>query len=369
MPSSPTYRPIRLVISGGGTGGHLFPAIAIAQQVQALQPASKVLFVGAQGKMEMEKVPKYGYEIKGLPIAGFNRQNKLKNLGLPFKILKSLWLSRRIVKQFAPQVAVGVGGYASGPLLWAAEKAGIPALLQEQNSYAGVTNKLLAAKAQKICVAFPDMERFFPAEKLEYTGNPIRESLTARGKKESLHQWKLPANKPTLLIIGGSLGARTINEAIEHDLSAFTQANINVIWQTGKFYYDGISSRNPELPENIKVQAFIDDMSSAYGAADVVISRAGALSIAEILALGKASILVPSPNVAEDHQTRNAESLIAQNAAVMVTDQDAPNSLVAQALALLQNPEQRDKMAQNALKMAKPDAALHIAQLVYAIAK
>lgn len=365
---NPSYQPIRMIISGGGTGGHLFPAIAIAQKVMELSPESEVRFVGALGKLEMEKVPKYGFQITGLNIAGLQRKNMLKNLSLPFKIISSLAKARGIVKTFKPHIAVGVGGYASGPLLWAAEKKKVPTLLQEQNSFPGITNKLLAPKAKKICVAFSGMEKFFQKEKLVITGNPIRENLVASGKTEACQALGLDPSKPTILSIGGSLGAGTINKALEAGLPQFVNADVNLIWQTGKYYISGIEERVGTQPDNIKISAFIEDMGQAYSAADLVISRAGALSISEITALKKPSLLVPSPNVAEDHQTKNAMALVNEKAALLVKDADAGNDLVSTALELVSNQEKLSELSDNANKMAKHEAALHIANEIFKLA-
>ncbi|MCB0738412.1 MAG: undecaprenyldiphospho-muramoylpentapeptide beta-N-acetylglucosaminyltransferase [Bacteroidetes bacterium] len=359
------YKPIKMIISGGGTGGHLFPAIAIAQKVMELSPESEVMFVGALGKIEMEKVPQYGYPIEGLNIAGIQRSNMLKNLSLPGKILGSIRKSKRIVKQFKPNIAVGVGGYASGPLLWVAERKGIPTLLQEQNSYPGITNKLLAGKAHKICVAFPGMEKFFKAKKLVLTGNPVRENLKPQSQAEALEKLGLDPNKKTILSIGGSLGARTINNAIEQRIDEIKAANVNFIWQTGKYYVAGIKERVTNVPDNIKISAFIDDMSTAYAAADLVISRAGALSISEITYLSKPSILVPSPNVAEDHQTKNAMVLVNEQAAKMVKDVDAVESLIPTALELLNDQVELNKLSEKANGLAKRNAAQEIAEEIF----
>lgn len=306
---------LRVIISGGGTGGHIFPAVSIANEIRAKRPDAKILFVGAEGRMEMQRVPAAGYEIKGLPIAGFNRKNLLKNIPVLFKIMKSRSMARQIIRDFRPQVAVGVGGYASGPTLNVAESMGIPTLLQEQNSYAGVTNKLLAKKARKICVAYEGMDRFFPADKILFTGNPVRQNLLdcKVTKEDAVRSFGLVPGKQTILIVGGSLGARTLNDSILGNLPLVKQqSKVQFIWQTGKYYSEEIKAELARrgCPENLKVMDFISDMSQAYAAADLVISRAGAGSISEFCLLGKPVILVPSPNVAEDHQTKNALALV-----------------------------------------------------------
>lgn len=365
-----TYPTIRMVISGGGTGGHLFPAIAIAQKVKELSPDSEVLFVGAEGKIEMEKVPKYGYKIEGLWISGFHRGQLLRNVNLPFKVISSLLKARRIVKSFKPQIAVGVGGYASGPLLFMAGKSGVPTLLQEQNSYPGVTNKLLAGKAKKICVAFPGMEKFFDKNKLVETGNPVRTNIKRISKAEASEELGFDANKPTILVIGGSLGARSINNALEANLKMLKQSDVQVLWQCGKIYIDGLKERiGKELPSNILLTDFINDMDVAYGAADLVVSRAGALSISEITYLAKPSIMVPSPNVAEDHQTKNAMVLSNSQAAQLVLDKDAKETLIPTMLDLVKQPSELQTMASHAEKLAKPDAALHIVNEIFSLVK
>jgi len=366
LSDSKTYPAIKMVISGGGTGGHLFPAIAIAQKVKLLSPQSEVLFVGAKGKMEMEKVPKYNFPIKGLWISGFNRQKMSRNISLPFKVISSLWNAMGIVRRFKPDIAVGVGGYASGPLLWAAGRKGIPTMLQEQNSFPGVTNKMLAPKARKICVAFKGMDRFFPEEKLVLTGNPIRENIQELSASEARKNLGFAQDKKTILLIGGSLGARTLNDAMVNGLDDLLQSNVQILWQTGKLYYEEIMDKvGSRLNGNIKPTAFIDNMDTAYAAADLVISRAGALSISELTFLGKASILVPSPNVAEDHQTKNAMALVETGAAKLVKDKDAKTELVPTALQLLEDEEQLLSLASKSKALAMPDAATHIAHELF----
>ena len=357
----------KFIISGGGTGGHIYPAIAIANAIKEKQPNAEILFVGANGKMEMEKVPKAGYEIIGLDIAGLQRKLTVKNLSFPFKLFKSLKRAKQIVKDFNPDVAIGVGGYASGPLLRQAGKLGIPTLLQEQNSYPGITNKLLARKAKKICVAYDKMERFFEESKTVFTGNPVRkEILNIGGKKEKgLAHFGLEEGKKTLLIIGGSLGARTVNNSIKNAAERLNENGIQVLWQTGKYYYSEMKSFVEEKGyENIKVHDFIYEMDLAYATADLVVSRAGALSISELCLVGKPTILVPSPNVSEDHQTKNAMALVNHNAAVLVTDADAPEILGQEVVELINNKEKLTKLSVNIISFGRPNAAETIANEV-----
>lgn len=359
---SKTVNNPRILISGGGTGGHVYPALAIADAIKARYNGAVIEFVGAEGRMEMEKVPQYGYKIHGLNIAGFQRKNLLKNIWLPFKILSSLNKARSIVKTFKPDAVIGVGGYASGPLLQVAAGRGIPALIQEQNSYPGITNKLLAKKAKKICVAYPGMEKFFPAEKLVMTGNPVRNfrPLDAGQKPEAYKYFSLDPNKKTVLVIGGSLGARTINEAILHHLEEIKKADFQLLWQTGKFYFESIKQQAGELPSSIRIQPFIDRMDFAYGIADVIVSRAGAISISELSLLGKACVLVPSPNVAEDHQTKNARVLSDSSAALLVPDALAKEELLNKVTALLDSETDRKKLEHNIKEFGRPDAANHV---------
>jgi len=363
---------LRVIISGGGTGGHIFPAVSIANAIKALRPDAKILFVGALGRMEMQRVPAAGYEIKGLPIQGFDRKNLLKNFKVLFKIWKSQRMAKQIIKEFRPQVAVGVGGYASGPTLNMAAAKGIPCLLQEQNSYAGVTNKLLAKKASKICVAYEGMERFFPAEKIMLTGNPVRQQLldTHISRDEALAAFGLDTTKKTVLIVGGSLGARTMNESVLQHLDLIRQSEVQFIWQTGKYYSAEISERmkGQELP-NLVVTDFISDMGAAYKAADVVVSRAGAGSISEFCLLGIPVILVPSPNVAEDHQTKNAMALVNKQAAIYVKDADAPQQLIQMALDVVRDTAKLQSLHENILKMALPASAEIIAKEVIKLAE
>ncbi len=367
------HEELRVIISGGGTGGHIFPAVSIANAVRALRPDAKILFVGAEGRMEMQRVPAAGYEIKGLPICGFDRKNLLKNVKVLYKIWKSQCMARQIIKDFHPQVAVGVGGYASGPTLNKAASMGIPCLIQEQNSYAGVTNKLLAKKARKICVAYEGMERFFPADKILLTGNPVRQALLDSNatREEALHTFGLSPAKKTVLLVGGSLGARTINESVIQHLKEIEASGLQFIWQTGKYYSQSISQQLQEKgqPKNLIVTDFINDMAAAYKAADLVISRAGASSISEFCLIGKPVILVPSPNVAEDHQTKNAMALVRRNAALFVSDANAPQQLISLAIETVKNENQLSTLHENILKMALPDSAAIIAKEVIALAE
>lgn len=364
---------LRVIISGGGTGGHIFPAVSIANEIRAKRPDAKILFVGAEGRMEMQRVPAAGYEIKGLPIAGFNRKNLLKNIPVLFKIMKSRSMARQIIRDFRPQVTVGVGGYASGPTLNVAESMGIPTLLQEQNSYAGVTNKLLAKKARKICVAYEGMERFFPADKILFTGNPVRQNLLdcKVTKEDAVRSFGLVPGKQTILIVGGSLGARTLNDSILGNLPLVKQqSKVQFIWQTGKYYSEEIKAELARrgCPENLKVMDFISDMSQAYAAADLVISRAGAGSISEFCLLGKPVILVPSPNVAEDHQTKNALALVQKNAALYIADADARRTLLPKAINTVSDLEKLESLSRNVIALARPNAASDIADEVIKLA-
>ncbi|MFN8349777.1 MAG: undecaprenyldiphospho-muramoylpentapeptide beta-N-acetylglucosaminyltransferase [Spirosomataceae bacterium] len=357
----------KIIISGGGTGGHIYPAIAIANALKAIDPTIQILFVGALGKMEMEKVPRAGYEIIGLPIAGIKRELSVDNISFPFKLTRSLLKARSIIKSFKPDIAIGVGGFASGPLLMIASLLGIPTLIQEQNSYAGVTNKLLAKRAKAICVAYPNMDTFFPKNKLKLTGNPVRNDiLEVKSKKEQVYaHFGLQPNHKTLLIIGGSLGAKTINESIEAGLKLIIDSGYQVLWQTGKPYFE----RAKTAIENLKTpyaQAFdfIYEMDLAYALADVVVSRAGALSVSELCLVEKPAILVPFPYASEDHQTKNAMSLVEQNAALLVKDKNANEELVQTALRLLQDADKQLELSKNIKKLAKPNAAVEIAETV-----
>ncbi|HVW97957.1 MAG TPA: undecaprenyldiphospho-muramoylpentapeptide beta-N-acetylglucosaminyltransferase [Mucilaginibacter sp.] len=361
----------RIIISGGGTGGHIFPAVAIANALKAIDPATEILFVGAKGRMEMEKVPAAGYKIIGLDIRGIQRKSVWKNLMFPVKLLMSVRKAAGIIKEFKPDAAVGVGGYASGPLLYAASTMGVPYLIQEQNSYAGITNKWLGKKAGKICVAFDGMEAFFSFEKILKTGNPIRrDSVNIAGKHmQALELYKLSAFKKTILVIGGSLGAGTLNKSIMAGLDKLIAADVQVVWQTGKFYYKGIIEKLGEnYHPDIRIVEFLNRMDLAYAAADVIISRAGAGTIAELYMVKKPVILVPSPNVAEDHQTKNALALVQENAAVLVPDRDAEAKLVDRVIELLKDKESQRKLSDNIGKMAMPDADEVIANEVLKLA-
>ena len=362
---------LRVIISGGGTGGHIFPAVSIANAIKAMHPDAKILFVGALGRMEMQRVPAAGYEIKGLPICGLDRKNLLKNVKVLYKIWKSQRMAKKIIKDFRPQVAVGVGGYASGPTLNKAAAMGIPCLIQEQNSYAGVTNKLLAKKAEKICVAYEGMERFFPAEKIILTGNPVRQALleTTITREDAIRSFGLDPEKKTILLVGGSLGARTINESMLRHLDLIKESGLQFIWQTGKYYSAEIAERlkGQDLP-NLKVTDFITDMGSAYRAADLVISRAGASSISEFCLIGKPVILVPSPNVAEDHQTKNALALSTRGAAIYIKDAEAPDILLQTAIETVNDADKLKSLSENVLKLALPDSANIIAKEVINLA-
>lgn len=365
---------LRIIISGGGTGGHIFPAISIANAIKAKRPDAKILFVGALGKMEMQRVPAAGYEIKGLPICGFDRKHLLKNVVVLFKIWKSERMAKRIIKNFKPMAAVGVGGFASGPTLNMCAAKGIPCLIQEQNSYAGVTNKLLAKKAAKICVAYDNMERFFPKDKIVMTGNPVRQNVlnVKLTPQEARKAFGLDPDKKTILLVGGSLGARTVNESVrQHFDTVKANPDIQFIWQTGKYYNEemkqALDAYGP-LP-NLKQMDFIADMGAAYKASDLVISRAGASSISEFCLIGKPVILVPSPNVAEDHQTKNAMALVNKNAAVYVKDSEAPDVLLKQAISIVRDDKQLASLAQNIAKLGLKDSADIIADEVIKLAQ
>ena len=364
---------INVLVSGGGTGGHIFPALSIANEVRRRYPDARILFVGAEGRMEMEKVPAAGYNIIGLPVSGFDRKHLLRNFKVMARLLKSMRLAKNILKDFKPAIAIGVGGYASGPMLKEAQKQGIPTLLQEQNSYAGVTNKLLAAKADCICVAYEGMERFFPQDKIVLTGNPVRRNLLECGAspEQARQAMGMDPNKKTILIIGGSLGARTINNAIIDGLAKIGEAyDVQVIWQTGKIYDQQCrEALDASGVKNVAQMAFISNMDMAYRAADLVVSRAGASSISELQLLGKAAILVPSPNVAEDHQTKNALALSTRDAAILVPDADASAQLVDTMLATVADGEKIATLSGNVLQMALRDAAEHIVDEVEKIIK
>ena len=364
---------IRIIISGGGTGGHIFPAVSIANAIKELHPEAEILFVGAEGRMEMHRVPAAGYPIKGLPVAGFDRKNLLKNIPVLIKLFKSQRMDRKIAKDFRPHAAVGVGGYASGPTLKVAGSMGIPTLLQEQNSYAGVTNKLLAKQAKKICVAYGGMERFFDKDKIILTGNPVRQGLLnpTTTREEAIASFGLDPEKRTVLILGGSLGARTINQCIINNLDKVKNSGVQFIWQTGKIYIEEARSavaRAGELPM-LHVTDFISDMAIAYSAADLVISRAGAGSISEFCLLQKPVILVPSPNVAEDHQTKNALALVNKNAALYVKDADAQDLLLDKAIETVNQPGLLKNLSKNIAELAFTDSANVIAKEVLKLAE
>jgi len=361
----------RVIISGGGTGGHIFPAIAIANALRRVEPACEILFVGATGRMEMEKVPAAGYKIVGLNISGMQRGSIIKNLALPFKVIDSVQRAMKLITDFKPDVVVGVGGYASGPILFAASWKKVPYLIQEQNSYAGITNKRLGKKAAKICVAFDGMEEFFPADRILKTGNPVRKEVVDIYNKHfhGAELLKLDPLKKTILVTGGSLGAGTLNKSIEKHLQEFIDRDVQVVWQTGRYYYSGIMERlGANYHPNIRVLEFLNQMDLAYAAADVIISRAGAGTIAELCLIKKPVILVPSPNVAEDHQTKNALALVKNNAALLINDRSAEDTLVSAALDLLNDEDRCEQLGENIGKMALTEADERIAAEVFKLA-
>ncbi len=358
---------LKVIISGGGTGGHIFPAISIANELKERVPDVDILFVGALGRMEMERVPAAGFPIEGLPVMGFPRKPSLRMITFFFKLYKSLKMARAIVRRFQPDVAIGVGGYASGPLLKAAVRKGVPAILQEQNSYAGVTNKLLAGKVRKICVAYPEMEKYFPADKIVLTGNPIRKNLLEKqaDRTTAAEFFGLDAAKPVVLVVGGSLGAGSLNQSILQNLDLIAISGVQVLWQCGSYYYAGVQEKiKDSKPSNLVLTEFVSRMDLAYALADVVVSRAGAGTISELCLLGKASVLVPSPNVAEDHQTKNAMSLVKNDAAMMIADRDANEKLWTAVFALANDTANREKLEKNILKLAKPNAAKEIIDVI-----
>ena len=367
------YKKLRVIISGGGTGGHIFPAVSIANKLKELNPQTEILFVGADGRMEMDKVPAAGYRIIGLPVAGLQRKLTLSNLALPFKVIRSIRMAKRIIKEFKPDIAIGVGGYASAPLLWAAQRLGIPTLIQEQNGFAGLTNKIVGKKAESICVAYEGMERFFPADKIILTGNPIRKEMipaTAQMREEAFSHYGLDPKKKHLFIVGGSLGSGTLNNAMKKWISDGCPGgeDMEIIWQCGKYYKASIDSFMQEhAVTGIQHSDFIQRMDLAYAAADVVISRSGASSVSELCAAHKASIFVPSPNVAEDHQTHNAMALVSKDAALMVRDWDANEKLLSTACGLLENPEKIATLEKNIATLARTEAAMDIAKEVYTV--
>jgi UDP-N-acetylglucosamine--N-acetylmuramyl-(pentapeptide) pyrophosphoryl-undecaprenol N-acetylglucosamine transferase len=357
----------RIIISGGGTGGHIFPAISIANALRKMDPSVQILFVGADGRMEMEKVPAAGYDIVGLPVSGFNRKNIFKNVPVIYRLLKSLCYARRILKNFKPDVVVGVGGYASGPVLRIAGGSGIPFLIQEQNSYAGITNKILAKKAGAICVAYDGMEKYFPKEKIIKTGNPVRQSFDNMEaiRQEAFSYFSIEEHLPVVLVLGGSLGAGTINRSLSDNLSELINSDVQWIWQTGKYYFEDVNALvSVSSAKNIRVHEFINRMELAYSAADVIISRAGAATISELCLVGKPVILIPSPNVAEDHQTRNALALSDRDAAILVKDNEAVEKLVDGALSLIRDQTKRTLLSGNIVRLAERDADLRIAEEV-----
>ena len=367
------YRKLRVIISGGGTGGHIFPALSIAGKLKEVNPQTEILFVGAEGRMEMEKVPAAGYEIIGLPVAGLQRKLTMSNLALPFKVAKSIAMAKRILREFRPDIVVGVGGYASAPLLWAAGRLGIPTLIQEQNGYAGLTNKIVGRKAKSICVAYEGMERFFPADRIVLTGNPIRKEIVPADEQmrmEACRFYGLDPHKKHIFVVGGSLGSGTLNNAMKKWISDGCPGgeNVEVIWQCGKYYKASIDEfmSDKSLP-GIKYTDFIQRMDLAYAIADVVISRSGASSVSELCAAHKAVIFVPSPNVAEDHQTHNAMALVNRYAAMMVTDAEADKKLMKTACALIDEPERITLLEKNIAKLARTDAAMDIVKEVYSV--
>jgi len=359
-------QPYRFIITGGGTGGHIYPAIAVANAIRDKHANAKILFVGAQGKMEMQKVPEAGYRIVGLWISGIQRKITIENIFFPIKVVVSFLKARKIIKKFKPDVVIGFGGYASGPIMMAANNMKVPSVIQEQNSYAGLANKRMSKKAKKICVAYEGMERYFDARKIVMTGNPVRKDIiNVEAKKEkALLHFGLDKNKKTILVLGGSLGARTINDAIIKNISKITDTDVQLIWQTGKFYYEEMKHKlKDNASKNIRMRAFINEMDLAYAAADVVVSRAGALSISELCLAKKPVILVPSPNVAEDHQTKNATALVKKDAAKIIVDKDAVHQLVDEAIALVYNDKLCHLMAYHISKMGMPNAAINIVKV------
>ena len=375
------YRKIKAIISGGGTGGHIFPALSIANKLKELNPDNEILFVGAEGRMEMERVPAAGYEIVGLPVAGLQRKLTLSNFALPFKVIKSVRMAKKVLKEFRPDIAIGVGGYASAPLLWAASRLGIPTLIQEQNGFAGLTNKILGKKAKAICVAYEGMERFFPADRIILTGNPIRKEIvpaTSQMKEEAMDFYRLDPSRKHIFIVGGSLGSATLNKAMQKWITDGCPSGkgIEIIWQCGKYYKPSVDAFMKDAQEKglggdclkyIHHSDFIKRMDLAYAAADIVISRSGASSISELCAAHKASIFVPSPNVTEDHQTHNAMALVRKDAAMIVKDSEAEEKLMRTACSLIENPEKITLMEKNIAALAKTEAAQEIADEAYKI--
>ncbi|AWW30084.1 undecaprenyldiphospho-muramoylpentapeptide beta-N-acetylglucosaminyltransferase [Echinicola strongylocentroti] len=362
----------RIMISGGGTGGHIYPAIAIANAWAERYPESEILFVGAEGKMEMQKVPEAGYAIEGLPVAGLQRRFTWQNLSFPFKLWDSVNKAKKLIKRFKPHAVVGVGGFASGPLLYVAQKRGVPTLIQEQNSFAGLTNKLLAKKADAFCVAYEGMDKFFPVDKIHFTGNPVRKDILHLDdkKEQAIDHFGLDADRQVILVLGGSLGARTINNAVVASMKHFEKQGYQVLWQTGRFYFEEMTVKLEEAGlAYVQAREFIREMDLAYAAADVVISRAGALSVSELSLVAKPVIFIPSPNVAEDHQTKNALACVNNDAAVLLKDEDAVEHLVDSIDQLMADTELRDRLGKNIKKMGKPDAALEIVKKLEALIK
>ncbi len=363
---------LKVIVSGGGTGGHIFPAISIANELKDRFPESEILFVGALGKMEMERVPAAGYRIIGLPVMGFPRKPSFKMVTFFLKLYQSMRQANKIIADFGPDVAIGVGGFASGPVLKAAVRSGVPAVLQEQNSYAGVTNKLLASKVDKICVAYPNMERYFPADKIVLTGNPVRKNLIGKvvNKNEALAYFRLDSEKPVVLIIGGSLGARTLNESVMENLKLIQNTKAQIIWQTGSYYFKEMLERlGTNCPDNLHPMEFVSRMDLAYAVADVVISRAGAGTISELCLLGKPSVLVPSPNVAEDHQTKNAQSLVDNQATLLIKDADSKEYLLKETFILLSDKPRLKSLSENIKKLGRPNAAKDIVDVILGVVK
>jgi UDP-N-acetylglucosamine--N-acetylmuramyl-(pentapeptide) pyrophosphoryl-undecaprenol N-acetylglucosamine transferase len=374
---------LKFILSGGGTGGHIYPAIAIANELKSRFPDAKFLFVGAKDKMEMQKVPQAGYEIKGLWIAGLQRKLTLQNAVFPIKLISSLWKSRQTIKQFNPDVVIGTGGFASGPLLQMANMMGIPTVIQEQNSFPGITNKLLSKKANKICVAYENLERFFPKEKMILTGNPVRQDLLdIDGKRaEALHYFNLNPNKETVLVLGGSLGARRVNQLIEKELENMVSLGVQLIWQCGKLYFEDYKKYNSDLQQprthnlepipsdNVQIVSFIDRMDLVYAAADIVISRAGASSVSELCIVGKPTIFIPSPNVAEDHQTKNAQSIVDKKAALMLKESELESEFSLVFEALLKDKGKQNQLSENIKQLAKPNATKQIVDEIVKLIK
>jgi len=361
-------KPYKFIISGGGTGGHIYPAVAIANELKSRYPDAEFLFVGAKDRMEMDKVPQLGYAIKGLWISGFQRSFSLKNLIFPLKLISSLWESRKIIKSFQPDIAIGTGGYASAPLLKVASNKGIPCLIQEQNSYAGITNKWLSAKVKKICVAYDGMERYFPSEKIRLTGNPVRQDLLdiSKKRKESISFFKLDSQKKTLLVLGGSLGARRINALINSSLDFFSKLNLQIIWQCGSYYFESYKEKGNE---NVQVHAFLNRMDLAYAASDFIISRAGALSVSELCLVGKPVVFIPSPNVSEDHQIKNARSISNKEAAILIAEKDLEIQFEDEFYKLFSSEENQLQLSKKCKALGKPNATKEIVEEIEKLLK